>query len=60
MDLLHVGAARTSIIFSKPEDGPEGKSTFGVWSSGASPGLIAGTSDFPSREEVLHDLNERS
>ena len=29
-------------------------------SSGASPGLIAGTSDFPSGEEVLHDLNGRS
>ena len=25
--------------------------------SGASPGLIAGTADFPPGEEVLHDLN---
>ena len=31
-----------------------------MWSSGASPGLIAGTSDFLSGEEVLHDLNGRS
>ena len=37
-----------------------GKSTFGVWSSGASPGLIAGASDFPDGQEVLHDLNGRS
>ena len=29
-------------------------------SSGASPELIAGTSDFPPGEEVLHDLNGRS
>ena len=33
---------------------------FGVQSSGASPGPIAGSSDFPGGEEVLHDLNERS
>ena len=29
-------------------------------SSGASPGLIAGASEFPRGEEVLHDLNGRS
>ena len=29
-------------------------------SSGASPELIAGTSDLPPGEEVLHDLNGRS
>ena len=39
---------------------PGGKSTFGRLSSGASPELIAGTSDFPPGEEVLHDLNGRS
>ena len=39
---------------------PPGKSTFGGWGSGASPGLVAGTSDFPGGKEVLHDLNGRS
>ena len=31
-----------------------------MWSSGASPGLIAGTSDFPPREGIPHNLNGRS
>ena len=35
----------------------QGNSTSGRLGSGASPGLIAGASEFPRGEGVLHDLN---
>ena len=48
------------VTLSKPEDGRGENQRSGRLSSGASPGLIAGSSEFPRGKEVLHDLNERS
>ena len=49
-----------TIIYSKPDRRSRENPTSGRLGSGASPGLIAGASEFPLGEEVFYGLNGRS